>query len=90
MAEAQGRQVKIERPPEEVRAVALAVFFLLLGVFFAELGLVGWRWAMIAGAVSLALCALILGTLRSIYAKRGPRTARRSRPSSSVTALRST
>ena len=72
-------------------AVALAVFFLLLGVFFAELGLVGWRWAMLAGAGSLALCALILGTLRSIYARRGPDPARRaSRPSSSVTALRST
>lgn len=74
-----------------MRAVALAVFFLLLGVFFAELGLVGWRWAMLAGAGSLALCALILGTLRSIYAQR-PRGAapRASRPSSSVTALRST
>ena len=77
-------------PFEEVVAVALAVFFLLLGVFFSELGLVGWRWAMIAGAVSLGLCALILGTLRSIYASR-PRTPRRaSRPSSSITALRST
>lgn len=76
---------------EEVRAVALAVFFLLLGVFFAELGLVGWRWATLAGAGSLALCAMILGTLRSIYAQRPRGTARRpSRPSSSVTALRST
>ncbi|MDQ1374874.1 MAG: hypothetical protein QOJ09_2212 [Actinomycetota bacterium] len=74
-----------------MRAVALAVFFLLLGVFFGELSLVGWRWAMLAGAGSLALCALILGALRSIYAKRPPRAARRaSRPSSSVTALRST
>ena len=72
-------------------AVALAVFFLLLGVFFSELGLVGWRWAMLAGAGSLALCALILGTLRSIYARRPPRATRRpSRPSSSITALRST
>jgi hypothetical protein len=69
----------------------LAVFFLLLGVFFAELGLVGWRWAMLAGAGSLALCALILVALRSIYARRRPRSAQRpSRPSSSVTALRST
>lgn len=72
-------------------AVALAVFFLLLGVFFSELGLVGLRWAMLAGAGSLALCALILGTLRSIYASRPRRTERRaSRPSSSITALRST
>ena len=71
--------------------MALAVFFLLLGVFFAELGLVGWRWAMLAGAGSLALCALILGTLRSIYAQRPRGAARRSsRTSSSVTALRST
>jgi hypothetical protein len=73
-----------------VVAVALAVFFLLLGVLFAELGLVGQRWAMVAGAVCLGLCALILGTLRSIYAKRRPGAARRPRPSSSVTALRST
>ena len=72
-------------------AVALAVFFLLLGVFFSELGLVGWRWAMLAGAGSLALCALILVTLRGIYASRPPRAERRtSRPSSSITALRST
>ena len=70
--------------------VALAVFFLLLGVFFAELGLVGWRWAMLAGAASLALCALILGTLRSIYAQRPRGDRNASRPSSSVTALRST
>ena len=74
-----------------MRTVALAVFFLLLGVFFAELGLVGWRWAMLAGAGSLAMCALILGTLRSIYAQRPRGMARRpSRSSSSVTALRST
>jgi hypothetical protein len=75
-----------------VRTVALAVFFLLLGVFFAELSLVGWRWAMLAGAGSLALCALILGTLRSIYVQRLRRTAPRASrsPSSSITALRST
>jgi hypothetical protein len=73
-----------------VVAVALAVFFLLLGVFFSELGLVGWRWAYLAGAGSLALCALILGTLRGIYANRPRATRRASRPSSSITALRST
>jgi hypothetical protein len=73
-----------------VVAVALAVFFLLLGVLFAELGLVGQRWAMVAGAVCLGLCAVILGTLRSIYAKRRPGAPRRTRPSSSVTVLRST
>jgi hypothetical protein len=73
-----------------VVAVALAVFFLLLGVFFSELGLVGWRWAMLAGAGSLALCALILASLRSIYASRPRAAPRASRPSSSITALRST
>jgi hypothetical protein len=76
-----------------VAAVALAVFFLLLGVLFAEIGLVGERWAMLAGAGCLALCAMTLGLLRSIYARRPsgrrPRAAA-GRPSSSVTALRST
>ena len=72
--------------------MALAVFFLLLGLLFAEIGLVGERWAMLAGAGCLALCALTLGLLRSIYTKRrSPKPAPAAgRPSSSVTALRST
>jgi hypothetical protein len=75
-------------------AIALAVFFLLLGLLFAEIGLVGQRWAMLAGAACLGLCALTLALLRSIYASRPSRTVRApaaaGRPSSSVTALRST
>lgn len=69
------------------------MFFLLLGLLFAEIGLVGQRWAMLAGAGSLALCALTLALLRSIYANRPSRrtaTAPAGRPSSSITALRST
>jgi hypothetical protein len=45
---------------------------------------------MLAGAGSLALCAMILVALRSIYANRPRATRRPSRPSSSITALRST
>jgi hypothetical protein len=75
-----------------VAAVALAVFFLLMGVLFAEIGLVGERWAMLAGSACLALCALTLVLLRSIYTRRPSRRVATvaGRPSSSVTALRST
>jgi hypothetical protein len=75
-----------------VAAVALAVFFLLLGLLFSEAGLVGVRWATLAGSICLGLCALTLSLLRSIYTSRPSRrvVAAPGRPSSSVTALRST
>lgn len=80
--------------------MALAVFFLLVGVLFAEIGMIGPRWANLVGAACLTACALTLATLRSVYESRGgrmsptvaaPPVARDGKaPSSSVTALRST
>ena len=76
--------------------MALAVFFLLVGVLFAEIGMIGPRWANLVGAACLAACAMTLATLRSVYESRRGRTsptaaARDGKaPSSSVTALRST
>lgn len=79
--------------------MALAVFFLLVGVLFAEIGMIGPRWANLVGAACLAACALTLVTLRSVYEKRRRRMSPRpappavregKAPSSSVTALRST
>lgn len=42
----------------------LAVFFLLLGLLAAEVGLVGPDWVLLVGAGSLFLCAVTLATLR--------------------------
>ena len=80
--------------------MALAVFFLLVGVLFAEIGMIGPRWANLVGAACLAACAMTLLTLRSVYERRRVRMSPKSAappavregkaPSSSVTALRST
>lgn len=78
--------------------MALAVFFLLVGLLFAEIGMIGFDWANLVGAACLLACAVTLMTLRSVYEGRRARTstppapaAREAKaPSSSVSALRST
>ena len=44
--------------------MALPVFFLLTGTFFAEVGIIGPPWMLLAGAALLALCAVALNHFR--------------------------
>ena len=81
--------------------MALAVFFLLVGLLFAEIGMIGFDWANLVGAACLLACALTLLTLRSFYESRRVRASAPAPPaeaapareakgaSSSVTAVRS-
>ena len=77
--------------------MALAVFFLLVGLLFAEIGMIGFDWANLVGAASLGACAMTLFALRPVYENRRPSAPADPAPvrepkgaSSSVTALRST
>jgi hypothetical protein len=44
--------------------MAVPVFFLLSGTFFAELGVVGPSWMLLVGASLLGLCAVALNQFR--------------------------
>ena len=67
--------------------MALAVFFLLVGLLCAEIGMIGFRWATLAGAACLVACALTLLALRSVYeSRRGRRSGSPAAPTVEATA----
>lgn len=51
--------------------MALPVFFLLTGTFFAEVGVIGPRWVLLVGAALLALCAVVLNHFRRFVEAQG-------------------
>jgi hypothetical protein len=51
--------------------MALPVFFLLTGTFFAEIGIIGPRWVLLVGAGFLGLCAVALNQFRRFVEAQG-------------------
>lgn len=60
--------------------MALAVFFLLVGLLCAEIAMIGLDWASLVGAGFLLACALTLLTLRSVYESQRARMSARRAP----------